>query len=338
MKAIGIAIAGVIATLAGSAQADALEDFYKTKQLRLIVGTSPGGGYDLLARLVARHMGNFVPGKPKVIVENMPGAGSILLANYIYNVAPSDGTAMGLVQRGVLLAQLTEQNGVRFDISKFNWIGNITAENGVVAVWKNSPIKTFADLQARQIAVGSTGPTSDTNASALLLNSIAGTKLKIVSGYPGTAEVLLAMERGELDAVSDLSWSEQIKQLVTVDQSMRVVAQHGETRASNVPDVPATLEFVTDPQDRDVARLYYGLKTIARPIMTGPNVPAERAAALRAAFDAMIKDASFQQDAVKGKWDLSPGDHKSIEDFLAFSQKASPSVRSRITQLLNPAK
>ena len=322
-----------------AAGAQSVGDFYRGKEITFVVGSDPGGGYDALARLVARHLGQFIPGNPVVIVENQPGAGSMLMSNRIYNIAPQDGTVIGLVQRGVLIAQLTHQAGAQFQIDKFNWIGNVSAETSVVVSWHTTPFKKIEDAFQHEMVVGGTGPTSDSEASARIMNETMHTKLKIVAGYPGTADVLLAMERGEVQGLADWSWSElkgRHPELLA-DHSINILVQSDVDKDPELADVPRALDYVKDPIDRQVAELYFTMKGVARPILAGPRVPPERIAALRQAFDAMSKDPAFLADAASLKLDLHPTPAKSITDFIAMTTAASPEVDERITAILNPA-
>ena len=332
-------LSAMLAMASPIAQADPVADFYRSKQITFLVGSDPGGGYDLLARLVARHLGHFIPGGPAVIVENMPGAGSILLSNRVYNIAPKDGTVIGLVQRGVLISQLTNQPGVHYDLEKFNWIGSVSAETSLVTAWHSAPIKSIKDAQEQEVIVGGTGRTSDSEASARMLNAVIGTKFKIVSGYPGTSDVMLAMERGELEAVVDLSWAE-IKSKnaeLLASKSIIFLAQNALTKSPELPDVPLAIDYLRNEADRPVAELYFAVKAVARPILSAPGIPAERVAALRNAFDTMAKDPEFLADAKRSKLDLLPADHTVVENFVERTKHAPADVRRRLTEILNPA-
>ncbi len=323
-----------------AALAEPVADFYRNRQITFLVGSDPGGGYDLLARLVARHIGRHIPGHPNVVVENMPGAGSILLSNRVYNTAPKDGTVIGLVQRGVLLSQLTGQAGVHFDLEKFNWIGSVSSEISLVTAWHAAPVHSFQDLQDHDVIVGGTGPTSDTESSARLLNAIAGARFKIVSGYPGTADVLLAMERGELEGVVDLSWGE-IKAknpALFAGGKLKFLAQNALKKSPDLPDVPLALDFLRAESDRPVAELFYAVKEVARPILSAPGIPAERVAALRGAFDAMVKDPDFLADAKASRLDLTPADHAAVEYFVGLARNSAPAIQRRLADILNPAR
>jgi len=339
MQGLLSAVAAIGLLASAPAKADPVADFYRGKQITFLVGSDPGGGYDLLARLVARHLGQFIPGNPGVIVENMPGAGSILLSNRVYNTAPKDGTVIGLVQRGVLLSETTGQPGVHYDLSKFNWIGSVNAEVSMVTAWHTAPVNSFADLRTIGMVVGGTGATSDSEASARMLIALTGAKLTVVSGYPGTADVILAMERGELQGIADLSWPElKAKGGKYTDGSLKFLAQNELVKSPDMPNVPLTIEFVQNASDKPVAELFWAIKQVARPILSGPNIPPERVAALRDGFDAMVKDPGFLDDAKAMKLELAPSGHASVEAYLAKTKAASPEVKARLTEILNTKK
>lgn|ERR1700728_775977 len=337
MRKAAACLAFVGSLIAASADAQSAPDFYRGKQIILMVGSSPGGGYDAIARVVARHLGKLIPGNPGVIVQNTPGGGSIMMSNRIYRAEPQDGTVLGLVQRGVLLAQLLKQPNVQFDITKFNWIGSVSPDTSLVVAWDTAPVKTVQDLLVKQLIVGGTGATSDLEASAQLLNATMGTKFKIVSGYPGQADVLLAMERGEIQGSADWSWSE-IKTRNSnylKDRKINLILQNALRKAPDLPDVPLAMDFIKDETDRRGAELYFGLKQVARPILAGPGVPAERLEALRKAFMALKGDAEFKADAKSiGLDDPTPADE--IDNVVKLAAAASPEVVRRLGDILNP--
>jgi len=322
------------------AGAESVADFYHGKQITFMVGSSPGGGYDTIARLVARHLVDHIPGNPGIVVQNTPGGGSLTMTNRIYRVAPQDGTVVGLVQRGVLLAQLTKQPNVQFDVGKLNWIGSVSPESSLVVAWNTAPVKTVQDLLTKQLIVGGTGATSDLEASARLLNAAAGTKFKIVSGYPGQGDVLLAMERGEIQGTADWSWSE-IKARhadYLTGKKITLLLQNALRKAPDLPDIPLATEFIKDDTDRKVAQLYFGLKEVARPILAGPGVPADRLEALRAAFMMLKDDAGFKADAETIGIEVDPTPAQKIEDYVKLAASASPEVVRRLSEILNPSK
>jgi tripartite-type tricarboxylate transporter receptor subunit TctC len=327
----------VVSLKTASAGAQSATDFYRGKQITLMVGSSPGGGYDAVARAVARHLGQLIPGNPSIIVQNTPGGGSITMSNRIFRAESQDGTVLGLVQRGVLLAQLIKQPNVQFDITKFNWIGSVSPDTSLVVAWNTAPVKTVQDLFVKQLIVGGTGATSDLEASARLLNATIGTKFKIVSGYPGQADVLLAMERGEIQGSADWSWSEIKTRNANYleDKKINLILQNALRKAPDLPDVPLAMDFMNNETDRRAAELYFGLKQVARPVLAGPGVPADRVEALRKAFIALKGDAEFKADAKRiGLDDPTPAGE--IDNFVNLAAAASPEVAGRLTEILNP--
>jgi tripartite-type tricarboxylate transporter receptor subunit TctC len=320
------------------AAAQSVADFYHGRQMILMVGSSPGGGYDAVARLIARNLGRHIPGNPNIIVQNTPGGGSITMSNRIYRGTAQDGTILGLVQRGVLLAQFTKQPGVLFDISKFNWIGSVSPEVALVVSWENAEVKTVHDLLTKPLIVGGTGVTSDLEASARMLNATVGAKFKIVSGYAGQADVLLAMERGEVEGSADWSWDEiKTRHASYLEQNkIHLILQDALKKAPDLPDVPLAIDFVKSETDRKVAELYLGAKQIARPIMMGPGVPADRVDAIRKAFMALKDDPEFKADAQKSGIEVDPTPAADIDAYLKLATNAAPEVVRRLTDILNP--
>jgi tripartite-type tricarboxylate transporter receptor subunit TctC len=326
-----------VPTTPGLAQSAA--DFYSRKSIVLMVGSNPGGGYDAIARLLARHLGVHVPGNPRIIVQNTPGGGSVAMSNRIYRTEPQDGTVLGLVQRGILLTALTRQPNVQFDVTRFNWIGSVSPDASLVVAWHTAPVKTVQDLLTAPLVVGGTGATSDLEASARLLNATMGAKFKIVSGYAGQADVLLAMERGEVEGSADWSWSE-IKTRhadFLTSKKINLILQNGVRRSPDLPDVPLAMDFITAATDREAAALYFGLKQVARPVLCGPGVPADRLQALRTAFARLKDDADYRADAQRlGLADPTPAGE--VQDFVARAASAPPDVTSRLTAILSPGR
>ena len=322
----------------GSANADAIGNFYGGKTINVLVGADPGGGYDAQARLLSRHIGRFLPGQPNTIVQNVPGAGGILVANRIYNVAPQDGTYLAVIQRGILTSQLTNQQGVRYEVAKFHWLGNLASEAAVVVSWHDSPIKTTQDLFSHEFIVAGTGPTGDNEISARLLTALIGAKFKIVAGYRGTTEAILAMERGEVQGLADWAWSnvKTRRGEYLRDHKITVLLQSALEKEADLPDVPLALEFVKNDVDRKAMELYFAQKTIARPVMVGPGVPDDRVAALRSAFDQMTKDAQFKQDAEKSKLEVEASDWHSVDKLVNMINTTSPEVAQRLTEATTP--
>lgn len=320
-------------------QSDA--EFYKGKQITMIVGSSTGGGYDAQGRLVARHLGKHLPGNPGFIVQNMPGAGSLQAANHLYTLAAKDGTVIGIIQRGMLTAKLTSPQGVRFEVEKFNWIGNLASETAVTVVWHDSPIKTVEDLFKQETIVGGTGPTIDTETTPRLYNALIGTKFRVVGGYPGTNEVLLAMERGEVMGLGDWSWSnvKTRRPEFLSEKKIRVLIQGALQKEPDLPDVPLALDFVKNDDDRKVMELFLAQKAVARPLVAPPDLPASRVAALRAALMAMAKDKEFIADAGKTKLEIDITSGEAVDAVVQRIVATPQALADRLTAAIAaPAK
>jgi tripartite-type tricarboxylate transporter receptor subunit TctC len=325
------------ALLATPAAAQSVADFYKGKQLTLIVGASPGGGYDAQGRLLARHIGKHIPGNPTVVAQNMPGAGSLQATNHLYNIAAKDGSVIGLIQRDMLVAKVMNSPGIRFEIDKFNWIGNLASEIGIVVAWHTSPIKTTDDLCKTEMIVGGTGPTIDTEMAPRLMNSLIGTKFRVVSGYPGTTEVLLAMERGEVMGIGDWSLSnirarnsEMLK-----EGKIRLLLQTALKKAPDLPDVPLVLDFAKTKEDRQVMEAFLAQKAVARPVLAPPGVPADRVEALRAAFKAMAADPEFIKDAEKSRLEVNPTSADEVERVITDITRVPPNLVQRLRDAIS---
>lgn len=331
-----VALSALLAS--GWAAAQAPAEFYKGKQLTFIVGASTGGGYDAQARLLARHFSKHMPGNPSIVVQNLPAAGSLQAANNLYNISPKDGSTFGMVQRGMLTATLTNPTGVRFDIAKFNWIGNMASETAVVVAWADSPIKTTEDLFTKEMIVGGTGPTIDTETTPRLLNALIGTKFKIISGYPGTTEVTLAMERGEVMGLGDWSWSNVKSRRGDYlrDKKIHILMQSALQKEPDLPDVPLALDYVKNPEDRQIMELIMAQKTVARPLVAPPDVPKDRIAALRTAFMATGKDADFIQDSEKSKLDIGLTSGEELDKVVARIVKTPPALAERLSAAIAP--
>jgi tripartite-type tricarboxylate transporter receptor subunit TctC len=332
-----VAAATLLAVTPAAAQSVA--EFYAGKQISFIVGASNGGGYDTQARLVARHLGKHIPGNPTIIVQNMPGAGSLAAANYIYNVAAKDGSVIALVMRSMLLIKNWNPVSVRFDLAGLNWIGSINSEVAVTAAWHTAPHKSVQDLFEKELIVGGTTGV-DPETTPRLFNALLGTRFKIVNGYPGTTEIILAMERGELQGIGDWSWSS----LKTArpdwlrDKKITLLMQAALQKDPELPDVPSALDFVKNDADRKVMELYLTEKTVARPLIAPPGIPAERLAALRAGFIALAQDKEFIVDAEKARLEVAPISGEAVDKVIALITAASPETAERLGKAITSEK
>jgi tripartite-type tricarboxylate transporter receptor subunit TctC len=322
------------------AVADPIADFYAQRTITIIVGSDVGGGYDTQGHLMARHLGNYIPGHPAVVVQNMPGAGSMIAANYVYNLSPKDGTTIGLIQCTLLTANLANQKGVRFDVEKFNWIGNLAAEVPLFISWHTSPVKTIADLFQREMVMGGGGATSDSEVQARMLNALIGTKIKIVSGYTGQAQIQLAMERGEVEGMGGWDWSnlKSRNSNYLSDHKVNILLQGAAQRAVDLPNVPTPFDFVKNVNDRKILELFYAQQAVTRPIAAPPDIPADRLAALRKAFIDMVGSREFQADARNLRLEASATSYESIENVLRLIASIPPDTAERFAEFDTPPK
>lgn len=341
MRVFRASLIGLCAAFAASqslAQSDDVAQFYNGRQLSLIVGANAGGGYDAQGRLMARHLGRFLPGSPILIVQNMPGAGSLQAANHLYNVAPKDGSVVALLQRGVLSSRFTNPAGARFDLAKFNWLGNLSSEAGVVLAWHASPFHSIQDVMKQEMLVGGTGATIDTETTPRILNALIGTKFKVITGYRGTPDTTLAMERGELQGMGDWSWSNVKTRRPDYlrENKVRVLLQVGVDRISDLPNVPMASDLVRNEDDRKVMELFLAQKAAARPVAAPPDIPADRVKALRDAFAQMIDDDAFKKDAASQKLEIEPTPASEIDKVIRLFATTPDSVGQRLKNAIEP--
>jgi tripartite-type tricarboxylate transporter receptor subunit TctC len=315
------------------------EGFYAGKQITFIAGSGVGGGYDLLARLAARHIGRLIPGHPTIIVQNQPAAGSLVLTNQIFNTAPKDGTVIALVQRGMLLAKLTTPGAVRFALDKLNWLGNLASETGVVLAWHTAPHRSAQDLFERELIVGGQAG-ADPETSPRLYNALLGTRFRIVNGYNGTAEIALAIERGEVQGTADWSWASLKKQRPDWlrDKTVTLLLQGALQRDPELPDLPSALDFVKSDMDRRLMQLYLTQKTIARPVIAPPGIPPERLAVLRAAFAALASDREFLADAEKSGLDVAPVGGEAVDRVVELIAGTPSDIAERFAKIFAPSR
>jgi tripartite-type tricarboxylate transporter receptor subunit TctC len=295
-------------------QAQPADSFYAGKTLNIIVGYGPGAGYDAYARLMARHIGRFIPGNPNVVVQNMPGAGSIKAINYIYGLAPKDGTVMGLVPTSALLEPLYSKEGIAFDTVKFTWIGNMDETVGTCAIWHKTGITSFTDLFQREAVFGGSGASAINSQHAAALKNLLGVKLKIVQGYPGAVETRLAMENGELDGGCGFALSSLLSQHTAQYRSgeLKPIVQLAAEKHPDLAGVAHVYDYAKDEEMRQVFDLVFGSHILGRPIAAPPDIPADRRQTLRTAFNAMMSDASFQADAEKARMPLKASEGEAV--------------------------
>jgi tripartite-type tricarboxylate transporter receptor subunit TctC len=324
----------VLAAFPAPAGAQSVEDFYKGKAINLAIGFDAGGGYDIYGRLLSRHMSRHIPGHPTIIVQNMPGAGSQRAAQWLYSVAPKDGTALGTFGRQMGIAPLLTPATAQFDGTKFNWIGSITNEVSTCITWHTSAVKTWNDMLAKPVTLGGDGPGADPDVFALLYKNVFDAKIKLVSGYHGTTPIILAMERGEVEGLCGYSWStiKSKNQPWLNEKKVNIIVQAALRKEADIADVPLALDLAKTEEQRQILKVILTSQEIARPFAAPPDVPADRAAALRAAFDTTMKDAEFLAEAKKLNLDVNPLDGKTITNLLVELYATPKAVLEKAAQ------
>ncbi len=302
-------LAAAVAATVAAAPADPVANFYRGRTIQLLIGFSPTGGYDIYARTFARYLGKHIPGNPNILPQNMPGAGSLKVANYIYNVAPKDGTVIATFARGLPMEKLLGRTaGQAFDATKFTWIGSITDEPSVCAFWHQSAIHTWEDMKSKPSKLGGSGILTDLDIYSNVLHNMFRLPSRLVSGYPGGSDVVLAMQRREVDGRCGWSWSSLsgLDRQMLDDKLVTVPLQLGVEKIPELADVPHVLDLTDDPKEKAALRLIFSRQSMARPFAAPPGLPPERAKALRDAFDATMKDPAFLADMARQKLEVRP--------------------------------
>ena len=333
------ALCALAAAYASQAKADAVADFYKGRAVTVVVSSSAAGGYDTLARALARHMGKHVPGNPAFIVRNMPGAGGMTATNFLYNNADKDGSVIGLVQNNTPFEPLFGTKEARYDPVKFNWLGSPSSETAMVLLWHTVPVSTVAELKAREVAVGVSGANSTPAFFTRLLNATLGTKMKPINGYPGQNDVLLAMERRELDGHPSAFFSSVRSTRPTWlrEKTAKAILQYGPEKLAELADVPFAPDLVASDEDKLTMQAAFAPLALGRPFLIPPGVPPERVAALRAAFAATMADAEFLAEGERMGLGLNdPRSGAQIQEVMERAYKSPPAVIERLRQLNAP--
>jgi tripartite-type tricarboxylate transporter receptor subunit TctC len=314
--------------LVSAAHAQSVADFYRGKTIDLNIGYSVGGGYDLYARLIARRLGAHVPGTPTVGPRSMEGAGSLRLANYLYAAAPRDGTVIGAISRGAAFDPLLNEQGARFDASKFSWIGSANNEVSVCVALTSSGVGKFDDLYAKPLTIGSTGAADDTYQFPALVNAVLGTKFKIVTGYPGGNDVSLALERGEVQGRCGWSWSSIKTTRLNWVRNKRIVVlvQMSLSKHPDLPNVPLIMDLAKTDEQRQIFKMIFARQTMGRPYAAPPGLPADRLAALRKGFMDTMADKEFLDEAEQNKFEINPVSGEQLEALVKEVYATPPEV------------
>jgi tripartite-type tricarboxylate transporter receptor subunit TctC len=320
-----------------SVYADSLSDFYHNKTFSILVGFGPGGGYDTTARVLSRHIGRHIPGEPNVIVRNVPGAAGLVLANTIYNISPRDGTEMGTFNRTVPLDPLLDGSKAQFDAQKFSWIGSTSNEISTCVAWHTSPATTIEQAMKTEIVVAGTGPAADAVMYPRLLNAIVGTKFRIVTGYQGSADSIMAMESGEAQSFCAWTWGSITSSHPTWlrDGTIKVLVQFGLKKHPDHPEIPFVLDLAKTDKDRQALELMMAPLLFARPFAAPPGLPHDRLMALRRAFNETVGDPAFIADANKQGLEIDLVTGEDIDQTLAKLYKTPADVIERARLAIN---
>jgi len=332
---LGVALTGV-----NAAHAQPVADFYRGRTIEFLIGAAAAGGYDVAGRLIANHMPRHIPGNPAIVVRNMPGATGLIMTNHLYNVARRDGTAMGMPTGNVpseprLKLISPDGSNIKFDVGKMSWIGTPLQEPQVTWLWHTAPAKTVEDLKRQTILMGSTTPSADNSILPLLANALIGTRMQVVSGYQGQNEINIAAERGEVQGnntgysnltVNKADWLR--------DGKVRILLQFGTERLPALNDVPTIIELAANDDDRALLRFYALKFHMARPVVLPPEVPAERVAALQAAFEATMKDPAYLEEAKRIRLDTNWLGSREITAQIRQMQDTPQATVDRLRELL----
>jgi len=334
-RRVALALGACALLAAPASRAQPAGDFYKGKTVTLVVSSSAGGGYDIMGRTIAKYLGRHIPGNPRVVVSNMPGAGGIVAMNYFYASAPKDGTFIGAMQNNTPFEPLLGTKEARYDATKFNWLGSPSIEVGLIAVWRNVPVNSIADLKRREISVGSSGANSTPSFYARLINATLGTKMRIVVGYPGQNEVYFAMERGEVDGFPSMFYNtlNATRPAWRKEKNIKLLLQYGLEKEPAIPGVPSALDLVTDPDDKLLLKAGLAEVTLGRPYLMPPGMPSDRVAIMRKAIADTFKDAGFVADANRMSLGLDPRSGEQVQKLIEETYRTPPKIVERLRKL-----
>ena len=334
MAALGTAL--LATATVQPAQAQAPEVFYKGKQMIMLVYSPGGSTYDIYARALVRHMDRHMPGKPNFVVQNMPGAGGLKAIDYLYNIAPKDGSVIGTVGRGLPFEPMLGRAEAKFDPQKFFWVGSMNRDTSLAISWNTSKVKTMADLRSMQLLTPGTGVGADSEIMPLAFNSLAGTKFKIISGYPNTIQASLAMEMGELDGVAYWSWGSILSSHPDWirDKKINFLFHTGAKPLPQLPSLPSIRDYALNDLDKKALEFLLSRETLGRPFLAPPEIPADRGKVIRAAFAATLTDPEFLKDAEKTGLEIDLVTGEEAENVIKTGANTPPDVINRVKSLL----
>jgi tripartite-type tricarboxylate transporter receptor subunit TctC len=330
MATIKLASLCIAVCMGAVAPAQSVEQFYRSNQLVFLVGHDAGGGYDIYTRTLARHIVRYIPGQPTAVVKTMPGAGGLKMINHLYAGAPQDGSTFGISDRGFVLEPVLGNKAAQFDATKMSAVGSIGKQTPACSLWHGAKAKSLIDTFTQETVIGGTGP-SATTVYPSILNHVLKTRFKIIAGYRGSGEIMLAMERGEAEGVC-LSWDtlKTLKPDWLADGRLKPIVQMGLQRIAELKDVPVAIEQAATEADRQMLTLYFGPNEMGRPYIGPPNVPKDRLMAIRRAFDATMKDPAYLAEAKTQKMDVDPMTGEEMEKLIQSFYASSPELVQRL--------
>jgi tripartite-type tricarboxylate transporter receptor subunit TctC len=336
------ASAMMLASIGVPTRADGVADFYRGRQIQMVIGYEVGGGYDVYARLLSQFMGKHIPGNPTFVSQNMEGAGSRRAANWLYNLAPKDGSVLGVVAQTTPLDHALRQNGVQFDAGKFNWIGNPIVDNQVFIAWRDFGIATLEDAKTKGgMICGGTGAASNPVIFPKIINRLIGSQIRVVAGYPGGTSIMLAMERGEVNCMGAHAWSNAKATLsgLLKDGKLNFLVQWGPAKDPEISafaqrEIPLIKEYARTELDQRMLVLFNSSMSLGRPVLAPPNVPAERVEVLRRAFAETVRDPEFLERARKANMDIKPMLGDELQRLAASVANAPAEVTDRMIELI----
>ena len=324
-------IGGTLVGAGVQVSAQSPEQFYKGKTIDFVIGYAPGGSNDAYSRLIANHLGKHIPGNPAVVPKNMPGAGSFLAVNRIYTASPKDGTVIGLGAPTMAIDEKLGNQGVRFKTSELNWVGRVDSLINIIMMWKTSPVKTIADAQKIESTLSSTGAGSTSSVYPAVMNNVLGTKFKLIMGYKGSNEAMLALERGEVEGHSTAWSAVKVAQPNWIrDKNINILVQFALKRHPELQDIPTAIEFGRDEEERQVLSAIMKASEIGTSFFTTPGVPADRLQALRRAFDATMKDPDFLAEAERLRLTVGPMTGEEVQKLVAEVTDLSPPLTEKV--------
>lgn len=338
VKTSTLLAAALLLALTGPAPAQSVEDFYRDRTLTMLISYSVGGGYDLYARVLAKFLGRHIPGNPTIVPENMPGAGGLRASNYLYTAAPKDGSIIGTFSRSIPTMPLVTPTAVSFDGRKFSWIGSMSSDTSMCLTGAKSKVKTFQDMLTMPVVMGGQYAGADSDIYAHLYKNVFGAKIKLVSGYPGTNEIVLAMERGEVDGICGLSWGTiKVAHPEWLEQkTVNLLVQAALKKNPELPDVPLALDLINDPEKKQILSLHFAPQAMGRPFAAPPGIPEDRREALIKAFDETVRDPDLLAEAAKEKMEITaPMTGHEIDELLGQLYAIPPDVVAKAAKAIS---